>query len=490
MKKRLFITVAGLAFLVQAIYAQDIITKQNEDVIRAKILEANAEYVKYRKFERPAGPIYTIAASEVFMITYEDESKDIFEENPATGKIQIRHATAETAMPPQTPVTTQEQEQTTQRQRPATQEQKRTTQRQRPAAQEQERTTQRQRPTAQEQERTTQRQRPVTQEQAQTTQRQRPTTQEQERTAQRQRLATQEQERTTQRQRPAAQEQERTTQKPAATPNISDQLLDSQLASDELPVPAEGETLYEGTAVFEGIDVKDFKVVFLLSADHSTIHSWKVIYKEFKHNGKSSNTKYSGDSRFTVGKDTTYLDMGDAQVRGLRFVKNGATAKIQYIYEELGTDFFNRRKIDFGTTDIVFRILKGAGTDIPSTQTKLTNNGTFELLGFDGKSVSFRTAVETPFYMVSLISGAGTYRATTVTNTRGNIHIGEGATATPGSSLLFGRSSNIRLPQGTEVKCSFENLPEGFTPKSIVFLTGEKSTPMTYDVASGSWIKP
>jgi hypothetical protein len=120
-------------------------------------------------------------------------------------------------------------------------------------------------------------------------------------------------------------------------------------------------------------------------------------------------------------------------------------------------------------------------------QTKPASNGTFEILGFDGKSVSFRAVVETPIHMISLVSGEHTVKATAISNTKGDMLIG-GATAWPGSSLVLGKS-NIRLLKDTETKCDFENLPAWFTPKSIVFLTGEKAASMSYDIASGSWIK-
>ncbi|MDR2285901.1 MAG: hypothetical protein LBE04_00260 [Prevotellaceae bacterium] len=107
MKKKLFLIVACLAFFARTGYTQDIITKQNGDAISAKVLEVSTESVRYKRFELLNGPDYILAASEVFRIRYENDSRDIFENDPATGKIRIRHIIAATKTPtPKTEVTT------------------------------------------------------------------------------------------------------------------------------------------------------------------------------------------------------------------------------------------------------------------------------------------------------------------------------------------------------------------------------------------------
>jgi hypothetical protein len=65
-----------------------------------------------------------------------------------------------------------------------------------------------------------------------------------------------------------------------------------------------------------------------------------------------------------------------------------------------------------------------------------------------------------------------------------------GTIFTEGSSPIFADVKNILLPEGTEAKCEFGNLPVGFVPKSVTFLTAEKSDRMTYELAAGRWIKP
>jgi hypothetical protein len=242
-KKRFLMIFACFAFLAQGIYAQDIIVKRNGGEIQAKVMEVSSEKVKYKKFDNISGPNYSISSAEISMIKYEDGSKKVFEKNPSTGQMRIRHTAAET---PETPVT------------PAT----------------------------------------------------------------------------------------------SATPA-------------------------------------------------------------------------------TPASPTTQ-----------------------------------------------------------PVQVKQADNGVFEMLGFDGKSVSFRAMLETPFSSVSLTSGDRSLKASGISNTRGNIVFAGGATARPGSSLLLDNATGMKLQKDTEARCDFENIPAGFTPKSIVFLTDEKSAPMSYDIASGIWIKP
>jgi hypothetical protein len=238
MNRKLVQVFICLAFFAQTIFAQDIITKQNGDAIKVKILEVSTETVKYKKFEFQNGPDYVIPASEIFMIKYETSSKDIFEKNPATGQIQIRHIPAEIKTPAPTP--------------------------------------------------------------------------------------------------------------PTSPP----------------PAPTSGQS---------------------------------------------------------------------------------------------------------------------------GSQIKPSSNGTFELLGFDGASVSFRAVVATPIYMVSLRADGRTVDANTINNTKGDIVFGSGTTAIEGSSLSLGGQYNIPMPEGMEARCDFESIPAGFVAKTIVFLTGKNAAPMSYDLASGEW---
>lgn len=60
------------------IKSQDIIFKINGDEIEAKVTEVSEEVIKYYKFNKTEGPLYSIKVSNVFMIKYADGSKDVF----------------------------------------------------------------------------------------------------------------------------------------------------------------------------------------------------------------------------------------------------------------------------------------------------------------------------------------------------------------------------------------------------------------------------
>lgn len=82
MKKLLFL------FLVisNVINSQDVITKNNGEDIKSKVLEVGEESIKYKKFSNLNGPTYTLKKSEILMIRYENGEKDIFNNNSSTTK--------------------------------------------------------------------------------------------------------------------------------------------------------------------------------------------------------------------------------------------------------------------------------------------------------------------------------------------------------------------------------------------------------------------
>jgi len=63
-----------------SIFAQDIIIKKNGDEIKSLVQEIGTEYVKYKKFDNQTGPTYNMAKTEIFMIKYENGTKDVFNE--------------------------------------------------------------------------------------------------------------------------------------------------------------------------------------------------------------------------------------------------------------------------------------------------------------------------------------------------------------------------------------------------------------------------
>ena len=57
---------------------QDIITLKNGDEIKSKLTEVEDAAIKYKKFENLTGPTYSLPKGEVFMIQYENGSKEVY----------------------------------------------------------------------------------------------------------------------------------------------------------------------------------------------------------------------------------------------------------------------------------------------------------------------------------------------------------------------------------------------------------------------------
>ena len=60
--------------------AQDVITLKNGTDINALVQEIGDVEVKYKKFDNPNGPNYTLKNSEILIIRYANGTKDIFSE--------------------------------------------------------------------------------------------------------------------------------------------------------------------------------------------------------------------------------------------------------------------------------------------------------------------------------------------------------------------------------------------------------------------------
>ena len=71
-----------LALVCCTVSAQDIILKKNADEIQAKVLKVTETEIEYKKWENLDGPIYTIPANEIFIIKYQNGSKDIIRPTP------------------------------------------------------------------------------------------------------------------------------------------------------------------------------------------------------------------------------------------------------------------------------------------------------------------------------------------------------------------------------------------------------------------------
>ncbi len=80
----LFCTVA----FITGAYSQDYIMKKNGEEIKAIISEVGHSEVKYKKHDSPNGPVFTILKSDIFMIRYENGSKDVFNESSSVKPVE------------------------------------------------------------------------------------------------------------------------------------------------------------------------------------------------------------------------------------------------------------------------------------------------------------------------------------------------------------------------------------------------------------------
>ncbi len=68
-------------FLINNLFSQDLIMLKDGSEIKSKVTEVNIQDIKYKKYENPDGPTYTIPKNKVFLIKYSNGSKDIISEN-------------------------------------------------------------------------------------------------------------------------------------------------------------------------------------------------------------------------------------------------------------------------------------------------------------------------------------------------------------------------------------------------------------------------
>ena len=59
--------------------AQDVIITRDAKKIEAKVVEVNVDNIRYRRFEYPDGPLYTLLKSEIASILYESGQIETFE---------------------------------------------------------------------------------------------------------------------------------------------------------------------------------------------------------------------------------------------------------------------------------------------------------------------------------------------------------------------------------------------------------------------------
>lgn len=76
--KKLIILLFALSVFLPA-FSQDEITLRSGETLKAKIVEVGVQDITYKKAENLTGPSYTMNKDKVFMIKYENGTKDVFE---------------------------------------------------------------------------------------------------------------------------------------------------------------------------------------------------------------------------------------------------------------------------------------------------------------------------------------------------------------------------------------------------------------------------
>jgi hypothetical protein len=93
MKKVIFIlSLISFTGAFSLVNAQDIITlKEDGREIRAIVTEVGIRDVKYKLYNDRGRQVYSLPKSKIFMIEYEDGSKDVFSAKPSRTKRQTKH---------------------------------------------------------------------------------------------------------------------------------------------------------------------------------------------------------------------------------------------------------------------------------------------------------------------------------------------------------------------------------------------------------------
>jgi len=78
LKKRGFLLFAIFCVSMVNAFAQDVILKKDGSEVKAKVLEVSDQQIKYKEFDFQTGPTHIINTYEVFMITYENGQKEVF----------------------------------------------------------------------------------------------------------------------------------------------------------------------------------------------------------------------------------------------------------------------------------------------------------------------------------------------------------------------------------------------------------------------------
>lgn len=83
--KKVFATLMAAALMLMGLqaFAQDIILKKDNTMVRANIEEINGENVVYHAFDNPDGPLFKLPISQVAKIQFKNGTEQVFDNTPA-----------------------------------------------------------------------------------------------------------------------------------------------------------------------------------------------------------------------------------------------------------------------------------------------------------------------------------------------------------------------------------------------------------------------
>jgi len=76
--KRISLFITLLVLSNGLVFSQDVIIFKNGDEVKAKVKEVSTDVVKYNKWDNREGPLYSTGKSDIFMIKYQNGTKDVF----------------------------------------------------------------------------------------------------------------------------------------------------------------------------------------------------------------------------------------------------------------------------------------------------------------------------------------------------------------------------------------------------------------------------
>lgn len=79
--RRVILLILTTLCCIPFVQAQDIITTKDGKDIQSKILEVNANEVKYKKYNNLDGPTFTLSKSEILIVRYENGENEVFQEH-------------------------------------------------------------------------------------------------------------------------------------------------------------------------------------------------------------------------------------------------------------------------------------------------------------------------------------------------------------------------------------------------------------------------